>query len=506
VARFDEPSFGSFLPVDTTFEFQEATIADLGARLRAGQLTVRELTEAYLARIDALDRSGPTLRSVIETNPDALAVADGLDAELREGRIRGPLHGIPILVKDNIDTADGMKTTAGSLALVDARPPVDAPLISHLRDAGALVLGKANLSEWANFRSPRSSSGWSARGGQCRNPYALDRNPSGSSSGSGAAVAASLCTAAIGTETDGSIVSPASANGTVGIKPTVGLVSSRGIIPIAHTQDTAGPMARTVADATALLAAMIGDGSAPVRDATSLRGARVGVARNLGEFDPRVDALFEEALAALRDAGAELVDPADVPHADEYEESEWEVLRYEFKADLETYLASVDGEAPRTLADLIAFNEAHRAEELPFFGQESFEMSVEKGPLTEPAYLEALATCGRLSREEGLDAVIAKHTLDAIVAPTRGPAWLTDHINGDHHGLGNSSSPAAVSGYPSVTLPMGSIAGLPVGLSFIGGPRRERDLIGYAFAFERSTNHRVAPRFLPTADPFTLSA
>jgi amidase len=306
--------------------------------------------------------------------------------------------------------------------------------------------------------------------------------------------------AAVGTETDGSIVSPSSANGIVGIKPTVGLVSSSGIVPVAHTQDTAGPMARTVSDAAVLLAAMIGDGSAMVPDAASLRGARVGVARNLAEFDPRVDALFEEALEALRAAGAEVIHPADVPHATEYEESEWEVLRYEFKADVEGYLASVEGEAPRTLADLIAFNEAHPAEELPFFGQESFEMSVEKGPLTDPVYQEALATCGRLSREEGLDAVIAEHTLDAIVAPTRGPAWLTDHINGDHHGLGGSSSPAAVSGYPSVTVPMGSVAGLPVGLSFIGGPRQESALIGYAFAFERTTNHRAAPRFLSTAD------
>jgi amidase len=487
--------------VDTDFEFQEATIADLRVTLRHGELTVRQLTEACLARIDAIDRSGPALRSVIEINPDALAIADELDAELRGGRIRGPLHGMPILVKDNIDTADSMKTTAGSLALVDARPAADAHLISNLREAGALVLGKANLSEWANFRSTRSSSGWSARGGQCRNPYALDRNPGGSSSGSGAAVSASLCVAAIGTETDGSIVSPSSSNGIVGIKPTVGLVSGRGIVPISHTQDTAGPMARTVTDAALLLAAMTGDASAPVPDAASLRGARIGVARNLAGFDPRVDALFEEALSALREAGAELIDPADVPHADEYEESEWEVLKYEFNADLEAYLATVGGEVPRTLADLIAFNRAHAAEELPFFGQEVFEMSVEKGPLTDPAYVEALATCGRLSRDEGVDAAIAEHALDAIVAPTRGPAWLTDHIHGDHHGLGGSSSPAAVSGYPSVTVPMGSVAGLPVGLSLIGGPRRERELIGYAFAFERSTNHRVAPRFLPTAEP-----
>jgi amidase len=306
--------------------------------------------------------------------------------------------------------------------------------------------------------------------------------------------------AAVGTETDGSIVSPSSANGVVGIKPTVGLVSGRGIVPISHTQDTAGPMARTVDDAALLLAAMIGDASAPLPDAASLSGARIGVARNLAGFDPRVDALFEEALDALREAGAELIDPADVPHADEYEEPEWEVLKYEFKADLETHLAAVGGDAPRTLAHLIAFNRAHAAEELPFFGQEVFEMSVKKGPITDPAYLEALATCGRLSRDEGLDAAIAEHALDAIVAPTRGPAWLTDHINGDHHGLGGSSSPAAVSGYPSVTVPMGSVAGLPVGLSLIGGPRRERELIGYAFAFERSTNHRMIPRFLATAE------
>jgi amidase len=487
--------------VDADFEFQETTLTELSAKLRTEELTVRELAGAYLARIDALDRSGPMLRSVIEINPDALAIADELDAELRQGHDRGPLHGIPILVKDNIDTADGMKTTAGSLALVDARPAADAPLISNLRDAGALLLGKANLSEWANFRSTRSSSGWSARGGQCRNPYALDRNPSGSSSGSGAAVAANLCAAAVGTETDGSIVSPSSANGIVGIKPTVGLVSGRGIVPISHTQDTAGPMARTVTDAAVLLAAMIGDGSAPVPDAASLRGARVGVARNLSEFDRRVNALLEGALEALRDAGAELIDPADVPHATEFEESEWELLRYEFKADLEGYLASVGGEAPRTLADLIAFNLANPEDELPFFGQETFEASVEKGPLTDPPYQEALATCRRLSREEGLDAVIAEHRLDAIVAPTRGPAWLTDHITGDHHGLGSSSSPAAVSGYPSVTVPMGSIAGLPVGLSFIGGARRESALIGYAFAFERSTDHRAVPLLLATADP-----
>ena len=401
-------------------------------------------------------------------------------------------------MKDNVATADRMETTAGSLAIVGRRPPADAALVAHLRDAGALLLGKSNLSEWANFRSTRSSSGWSARGGQCRNPYATDRSPAGSSSGSGVAVAANLCAAAIGTETDGSIVSPASANGIVGIKPTVGLVSTHGVIPIAHTQDAPGPMARTVADASLLLAAMTGTAPA-APDEASLRGARIGVARNVDEFHPRVDALFDEALDALRAAGAEPIDPVDIPHVDEYEDHEWEVLKYEFKVDIEMYLASVPGDGPRTLADLIGFNDTNRDDEMPFFGQEIFEMCVEKGPLTEPAYLDALAACGRLSRDDGLDVVIEEHRLDALVVPTRGPAWLIDHVNGDRP-VGGSSPLAAVSGYASVTVPMGAVAGLPVGLSFIGGPRSDTALIGYASAFEHETRRRVPPRFLASAD------
>jgi amidase len=444
-----------------------------------------------------VDRAGPELRSVIEVNPDALATAEAMDGERKDGRVRGPLHGVPVLIKDNIDTADRMKTTAGSLALLDARPKRDAPVVQRLREAGVVLLGKANLSEWANFRSTRSSSGWSARGGQCRNPYVLDRNPCGSSSGSGVAVSANLCAVAVGTETDGSVVCPSSVNGVVGIKPTVGLVSAAGIVPISHTQDTAGPMARTVADATALLMAMADGDLRPTLHPGALRGARIGVARNMAGFHDRVDALFEDALSTLRALGAELVDPADVPHATELQDPEWEVLRYEFKTDLEAYLASVDGDVPRTLAELVAFNQAHRDDELPFFGQEVFEKSAEKGPLSEPGYLEALATCGRLARSEGLDAVIAEHTLDAVVAPTGAPAWLTDHVNGDHY-VGGNSSPAAVAGYPSVTLPMGFVAGLPVGISFIGGPRRDAELIAYAFAFERATEHRGVPRFLAT--------
>ena len=484
--------------MEDRFELHEATIADLGPRLRSGALSVPALAEAYLGRIGAIDRAGPELRSVLEIDPDVAANADRLERELRDGRDRGPLHGIPILVKDNIATADRMETTAGSLALVGRRPPADAALVARLRDAGALLLGKANLSEWANFRSTRSSSGWSARGGQCRNPYATDRSPAGSSSGSGVAVAANLCVAAIGTETDGSIVSPSSANGIVGIKPTVGLVSTAGVIPISHTQDAPGPMARTVADAATVLAAMTGTTSAEP-DAGAIRGARLGVPRNVDEFHPRVNALFEDALEVLRSTGAELIDPTDIPHVDEYEDHEWQVLKYEFKADIETYLASVPGDGPRTLADLIAFNEANRDREMPYFGQEIFEMSAEKGPLTEPAYLEALAACGRLSRDEGLDAVMAEHRLDGFVVPTRGPAWLIDHVNGDRS-VGGSSSLAAVSGYPSITLPMGTVAGLPAGLSFIGRPRSERALIGHAFAFERETRHRAAPRFVAAVD------
>ncbi len=499
-------------PTAFPFELEEATVSELQATMASGQLTARALAEAYLERIDALDRTGPELRSVIEINPDALEIADALDAERRDRGPRGPLHGVPVLVKDNIDTADAMRTTAGSLALLDARPSRDATVVERLRGAGALLLGKTNLSEWANFRSTRSTSGWSARGGQCRNPYALDRNPCGSSSGSGVAVSANLCAVAVGTETDGSIVCPATVNGIVGIKPTLGLVSRAGIVPIAHSQDTAGPMARTVADAAVLLEVLVGpdDRDPATADAvvsldlpSSLRseglaGVRIGVARNMAGFHDRVDVLMADALDALRSLGAEIVDPAELPHANDLEEPELEVLLYEFKADLESYLASLGGEAPRTFTELIDFNERHADVEMPAFGQELFERANAKGPLTEPAYLEALGTCRRLSRDEGIDAAMEEHHLDAILAPTGAPAWLTDPVNGDHY-VGGNSTPAAVAGYPSISVPAGFAFGLPVGVSFIGSAWSEPTLVRIAAAFERATAHRRPPAFLPQA-------
>jgi len=503
------------LPEVPAFEFDEATIAQLQDAMAKGALTSRRLTEAYLGRIEALDRQGPRLRSVIETDPEALAEAEALDRERRAKGPRGPLHGVPVLVKDNVDTADRMTTTAGSLALEGSVPKRDAHVARLLREAGAVILGKANLSEWANFRSTRSVSGWSARGGQCRNPYALDRNPCGSSSGSGVAVSANLCVVAVGTETDGSILCPSTSCGLVGIKPTIGLVSRAGIIPIAHSQDTAGPMARTVADAATLLGCLAG---ADPRDPTTavgasgaadrdyarfldprgLEGARIGVARNLAGFHPAVDALFDAAVAELGRLGAVVVDPADVPHVDELGDPEYEVLLYEFKAGIGAYLESLERrEGPRSLADLIAFNESHREREMPFFGQEIFHQAQEKGPLTSPAYREALETCRRLSRKEGLDEVLEKSALDALVAPTGGPAWVIDPVNGDHY-IGGNSTPAAVAGYPSLSVPMGFVSGLPVGLTFIGRPWSEGGLIRRAYAFEQATLHRRPPRFRAT--------
>ncbi len=498
-------------------ELEEATIAELQAGMASGKYTSRAITAVYLQRIEALDKKGPGLRSVLETNPDALAQAAAFDAERKAKGPRGPLHGIPILVKDNVATRDRMQSTAGSLALVGVSPPRDAFLVERLRAAGAVLLGKANLSEWANFRSSHSSSGWSGRGGQCRNPYALDRTPSGSSSGSGVAVAASLCAAAIGTETDGSIVSPSTCCSIVGIKPTLGLVSRAGVIPIAHNQDTAGPMARTVADAATLLGALTGvdphdeataasaghsaSDYSPSLDPAGLKGARLGVCRShfMG-YSAGTDALMESAIDALKRLGAVIVDPADIATAGQFDDSEFLVLLYEFKADLNRYLAEwAPGATAKTLADLIGFNDRNRGQEMPYFGQEIFTQAQAKGPLTDQDYLRALDKNHLLARTQGIDVALAEHQLDALIAPTGGPPSLIDLVNGDPGGGGSFSSPAAVAGYPHVTVPMGYVAGLPVGLSFVGRPWSEAALIKFAFAFEQATKARRSPRFLPTA-------
>jgi amidase len=499
-------------------ELDEATIAGLQADMQAGRLTARQLVENYLDRIQRLDGQGPQLHSIIETNPDALSVADELDRERKTRGSRGPLHGIPVLLKDNIDTADRMTTTAGSLALEGSIPQSDSGVAARLRTAGAVLVAKANMSEWANIRSNHSSSGWSARGGQCRNPYVLDRNPCGSSSGSAVAVSANLCAVAVGTETDGSIVCPASNNGVVGLKPTVGLVSRAGIIPISHTQDTAGPLCRSVADAAALLSGMAGPDPRDVAtdrsagrgqrdytkflDPAGLRGARIGVARaKFFGYHDATDRAAESALDVLRREGAVVIDPANIPHAGEYDDAELEVLLYELKSDLNAYLAALGSGAPvHTLGDVIQFNERHREREMPYFGQELFLQAQEKGPLTSPAYIKARNKCRGLSRSLGIDAVMKKHRLDALVAPTGNPAWPTDLVNGDHF-TGSSSTPAAVAGYPSISVPMGFVYGLPVNLSFFGRPWSEPTLIRIGFAFEQATKHRRPPRFLPTIEP-----
>ena len=496
------------------FELGELSLDELGEGMRTGRWTARDLTALYLGRIEALNLQGPELRAVIETNPDALEIADRLDAARRDGDEVGPLHGIPILLKDNIGTHDRTTTTAGSYALEGSIPPADSAVASRLRAAGAVLLGKANLSEWANFRSTRSSSGWSARGGQCRNPYILDRNPCGSSSGSASAVSANLAAAAIGTETDGSVVCPSHACGIVGIKPTVGLVSRSGIIPLSHTQDTAGPMARTVRDAALILGSLTGvDPSDPATSASvdrtlggytsfldpaGLSGTRIGVARAYAGFHEEVDGLFEDALAAMRSEGAEIIDPANPGSIRDMGAPEWEVLLYEFKADLNAYLSQLGPEAPvRSLQEIIEFNERESARQMPWFGQEILLLAQEKGPLTEKPYLEALATARSLAGEKGIDEIMNRYRLDALVAPTGGPAWVTDLVNGDHF-AGSSSEPAAIAGYPNITVPGGFVHGLPVGLSFFGRAWSEPTLLRIAYAFEQATRARQAPDFLPS--------
>jgi len=498
------------------FEYDDISVADLAEQLKSGSLYSRVLTAKYLDRIAEIDRRGPALASVIEVNPDALEVAESLDRERRDKGPRGPLHGVPVLIKDNIDTRDKMQTTAGSLALIGGKPAKDSTVARKLREAGAVILGKSNLSEWANFRGSNSTSGWSARGGLTKNPYALDRNASGSSSGTGVAVAASLCAVGVGTETDGSIVSPASACGLVGLKPTVGLVSRAGIIPISESQDTAGPMGRTVKDVALLLAAIAGsdpDDAATaegrghaqadytkVLDPRGLRGARIGVQRKLNGFGDRAILLYEDALRAMKREGAVLVDAVDPSGFSELDEPEMTVLLYEFRAGLNAYLAKLGGRAPvKTLAEVIDFNLRNKAKELAYFGQDLLVKAEVKGPLTEKAYRDARDRCRRLARREGIDAVMEKDKLDAIVAATGGPAWVTDLVNGDHYS-GGSSTPAAVAGYPAITVPMGTVYGLPVGLTFLGKAWSEPTLLKLAYSFEEATKARRSPRFLPTAD------
>ncbi len=496
------------------FPLLEKNVNDLQQDMQSGKYSSAELTRLYLDRIFKIDKNGPKVNSIIEINPDAVIIAEECDKERKEGKVRGPLHGIPILFKDNINTADKMVTSAGSLALANSIAQRDAFIVKKLREAGAVILGKTNLSEWANFRSTRSSSGWSGRGGQTHNPYITDRNPCGSSSGSGVSVSSNFCALAIGTETDGSIVCPSSTNGIVGIKPTLGLWSRTGIIPIAHSQDTAGPMARNVSDAAILLGVLAGidiideitrdsDGKAHADytkflNINGLKGARIGVSRNFFGFHERVDELMELVISDLKRLGAEIVDPANIEYLKECGEAENEVLHYEFKADLNSYLSQLPSGFPiRTLEQIIAFNRKSAHEELRFFGQETMIKSNEKGPLTNKLYIEALANLRKYSRELGIDATLKKHNLQAIIAPTGGPAWTTDPINGDRY-LGGSSSPAACAGYPSITVPAGFIDELPIGVSFIGKAWSEPELISFAYAYEQGTKHRKPPNFLPT--------
>jgi amidase len=512
-----ETTSASPVPDVPAFELDEVTIDELQEAMKSGKYTARAVTEKYLSRIEAIDKSGPSVNSVIEVNPSAIEIAESLDRERKDKGARGALHGIPLLIKDNIDTADKMMTTAGSLALVGApKPPRDSFVAAQLRKAGAVILGKTNLSEWANIRSSHSSSGWSGRGGLTRNPYALDRNPCGSSSGTGAGISANLAAGGIGTETDGSIVCPSSSNGLAGIKPTVGLVSRAGIIPISHSQDTAGPMCRTLRDAAIMLGALTGIDSDDAAtnasqgkahtdytqflDAKGLRGARIGVARKYFGFSEGVDGIMAEAIDVMKNEGVNIVDPADIETFGKFDESESLVLDYELKADLEKYLARLGPASPmKTLKDLIDFNNQNAAKEMPYFGQDIFLRAEKRGPLSSREYIDALEKNHRLTKNEGIDAIMDKHKLDALIAPTGGPAWVTDLITGDHFG-GGSSNAAAVAGYPNINVTAGSMFGLPIGISFFGRAWSEPTLLKIAFAFEQATKARRTPKFLPTAD------
>lgn len=485
-----------------SFDLEEATLADLEQGFASRKFTARLVTEWYLARIASFDKSGPKVNAVIELNPDALSIADALDRESGAKGRRGPLHGVPVLIKDNIDTADRMATTAGSLALEGSIAARDSAVAERLRAAGAVILGKTNLSEWANFRSTHSVSGWSGRGRQTLNPYALDRNPSGSSSGSGAGVSANFCALAVGTETDGSVTAPASTNGVVGIKPTVGLIGRAGIVPISHSQDTAGPLARSVRDAAILLGAMADPGQDYLKflDPQGLKGARLGVERKFFGANAEQDRLMEECLAEMNRQGAVLVDPTNLPSHGKYDEEELEVLLYEFKTDLNKYLGALSpGARVHSLADVIKFNRGHAHEEMRYFEQELMERAEKKGPLTEKAYIDARAKCVRLSRAEGIDAVLAKYRVQAIVAPTCTPAPLNDFVLGDPS-LPACTTPAAVAGYPHITVPAGFVRGLPVGISFFGTANSEPVLLKLAYSFEQATKARRRPAFRPTAE------
>jgi amidase len=505
------------VPDVKSFELDETTIDTLQAGMKSGKYTARAITEMYLQRIDEIDKNGPALNSIIEINPDAIGIAESLDRERNGKGVRGPMHGIPVVIKDNIDTADRMMTTAGSLALVGApKPPKDSFVAAQLRKAGAVILGKTNLSEWANIRSNHSTSGWSGRGGLTRNPYMLDRNPCGSSSGTGAGVSANLAVGGIGTETDGSIVCPSSANGLAGIKPTVGLVSRAGIIPISHSQDGAGPMCRTLRDTAIMLGALTGvDANDPYTaespgksytdytqflDANGLKGARIGVARKFFGFSDAVDAIMAEAINVMKKQGATMVDPADVETLGKFDDTETLVLQYELKADIEKYLARLGPECPmKNLQDLIDFNNRNAGKEMPYFGQDMFYKAQEKGPLTSREYIDALEKNHRLARIEGIDAVMDKNHLDAMIAPTGGPAWVTDLVNGDHFG-GGSSNAAAVAGYPNINVTAGWMFGLPVGISFFGRAWSEPTLLKIAYGFEQATDVRKPPKFLATVE------